>query len=86
MSLRHVLRLQEADLERHLLEKAVDALRAEAPVCADCRRTPLVGERAYRLPGGGLACELCRPRHGAGLPCEVVAGGERGLTVKVRAA
>ena len=29
--------------------------------CADCHRTPLVGEHVYRYEGGKLRCELCRP-------------------------
>lgn len=83
--LRHV-HLQEADLERHLLRKTVGVLRSTRAHCRDCARTPLVGERIHHLPGGGFACELCRHAHGGGLRSEVVAGAERGLTVKLRAA
>ena len=32
-----------------------------ATQCADCHRTPLVGELVYRYVGGKLRCELCRP-------------------------
>lgn len=86
MPLRPHLRLQEADLERHLLRKGVGSLTSDRTHCADCGRTPLVGERIHHLPGGGIACELCRHAHEGELRCEVVPGAERGLTVKLRAA
>ena len=48
-------------LERELLRKGVgDRVRA-SPRCADCRRTPLVGEHVHRYDDGRLRCELCRP-------------------------
>ena len=86
MPLRPHLRLQEADLERHLLRKTVGRLASGRVHCSDCDRTPLVGERIHHLPGGGFACELCRHAHGDEVRTEVVAGAERGLTVRLRAA
>jgi hypothetical protein len=38
----------------------VGARAASSPRCADCGRTPLVGERVHRYDGGRLRCELCR--------------------------
>lgn len=32
--------------------------------CADCRRTPLIGEIVHRY-AGRLVCDLCRTRHRA---------------------
>lgn len=86
MPLRPHVRLQEADLERHLLRKTVGRLTSDRTHCQDCGRTPLVGERIHHLPDGGFACELCKPGHVGELRAEVVSGTERGLTVKLRAA
>jgi len=44
-----------------LLRKSVSALQAERPHCADCHRTPLVGERVF-IYGEKPVCELCRSR------------------------
>jgi hypothetical protein len=37
------------------------SLRASAPTdrCADCRRTPLPGERMHELDSGRTLCDLC---------------------------
>lgn len=29
--------------------------------CADCGRTPLIGETLHHFAGGAAVCELCRP-------------------------
>jgi len=50
-------------LERELLRRGVGARVAAWRTCADCRRTPLVGERVYRYESGSQRCELCRPLH-----------------------
>src|SRR3954447_14219667 len=44
--------LDEADLERELLRKGVVALRDGHTRCADCGRTPLVGEHLHRYARG----------------------------------
>jgi hypothetical protein len=48
------------DLELALLRRSVDALARESARCARCGRSPLLGERVYRLSTGGTVCELCR--------------------------
>ena len=85
--LRPALGISEPDLERELLRKGVGALEAGRASCADCGRTPLVGERVHRFAGRELVCELCRPGRG-GPPerSEVVSSSERGQTVRRRAA
>ena len=55
---RHVR--QHSELEHELLRRSLIALSAEAARCADCSRTPLIGERVHRYDGGRLVCELCR--------------------------
>jgi hypothetical protein len=49
--------------ERVLLRRSVGVLAADRSHCADCGRTPLVGERMhfYEEHGGEIVCELCRP-------------------------
>jgi hypothetical protein len=49
--------------ERMLLRRSVGVLTAARNRCADCERTPLVGERVhlYGERGGRIVCELCRP-------------------------
>jgi hypothetical protein len=53
--------LNESDLERELLRKSVDTLTAGRHACADCGRTPLVGETLYQYARGIVVCELCKP-------------------------
>ncbi|MCU0312436.1 MAG: hypothetical protein MUC84_00040 [Solirubrobacteraceae bacterium] len=55
--------LTEADLERRLLRKGVDARAGGADQCSDCGRTPLIGEHVHRV-GEAEVCELCRARRG----------------------
>ena len=78
--------LSELDLERHLLRKSVGRLASARSCCRDCGRTPLVGEHIHHLPQGGFACTLCRDHHREPVRTEVVAGAERGHTVRLRAA
>lgn len=79
--------IDERDLERELLRKGVGALRAASRQCADCGRTPLVGEHVYTFARGELVCELCRPlRRTVPLGSEIVRHSERGLTVRVHRA
>jgi hypothetical protein len=75
--------LTETDLERRLLRKGVVARASGADCCADCQRTPLIGERMHRL-GEIEVCELCRARRGVA-PAEsrVVHHVEHGVSVRM---
>jgi hypothetical protein len=76
--------IDERDLERELLRKGVGALRATAPRCADCGRSPLTGELVHIFPRGETVCELCRPlRRTMPVDTQTVRHAERGLTVRV---
>lgn len=83
-----MLRLQgisEPDLERQLLRRGVSQLSAGRHACADCGRTPLVGERYHRYARGEVVCELCRPQHAdAPQASDVVRHSERGRAVRLR--
>jgi hypothetical protein len=83
--LRPLLGISEPDLERELLRKGVGALVAGRHRCADCGRTPLVGERIHVYARETLVCELCRPRRGS-LPerSQTVQHSERGQAVRLR--
>lgn len=48
------------DFERRLLRQSVEQLTAERTRCADCGRTPLIGEDLHLYEGGEIVCELCR--------------------------
>lgn len=70
----------------HLMRQGMGSIRAKSHRCADCRRTPLIGERIYVFSGGKLVCELCRPlRREEPLSSHAVHGVEHGATVRVRA-
>jgi hypothetical protein len=82
--LRPVLGISEPDLERELLRKSVGALTAGRDRCADCGRTPLVGERVHVYAREAVVCELCRPSRGAAPERSMtVAHFERGHTVRL---
>lgn len=75
-------------LERTLLRRSLGVLAEDRSLCADCGRTPLVGERVhlYARNGGDLVCELCRPlRRDAPAATEIVRHSERGHTVRLAA-
>lgn len=76
--------LDSSDLERELLRHSVHVLAAGRHRCADCGRTPLVGERLYVYAEGLSLCELCRP-HRAAEPVarELIRSGEEGHTVRI---
>ena len=58
-------------------------LRARRPICHDCRRSPLIGERVYLYERGQLVCALCRPsRKQEPLRADIVHGAEYGHTVQ----
>jgi hypothetical protein len=83
--LRPVLGISEPDLERVLLRKGVGAREAVRRHCADCGRTPLVGERVHLYARGALVCELCRPRRRAAPErSQTVRHAEHGQTVRLR--
>ena len=84
---RDVSTIDEQDLERALLRKSVGALAHRRDCCADCGRTPLIGETLHRYAGGLTVCELCRPlRRGEPVASELVRHSEFGLTVRVHRA
>ncbi len=72
----------EPSLELELLRRGMgDRTRAELR-CADCRRTPLIGEHVYHYENGKLRCELCRPlRRQEPVRSELVHGPEHGHCV-----
>jgi hypothetical protein len=75
--------LHETDLEAALLRKSVGSLTAGRHSCADCGRTPLVGERMYRYGRHCAVCALCTPQRRAEPDAvELVRHFERGHTVK----
>jgi hypothetical protein len=75
--------LDEPDLEAALLRKSVGSLTAGRTVCADCGRSPLVGERMFRFDRGLSVCELCTPlRRTEPEAVELVRHMERGITVR----
>jgi hypothetical protein len=82
---RPLLGISEPDLERALLRKGVGAREAGRHHCADCGRTPLVGERVHIYARGAVVCELCRPRrHAAPERSQTVPHTEHGHTVRLR--
>ena len=71
------------ELERELLRKSVHALAQGRNACADCGRTPLVGERVHLYESGSLVCDLCRSRHReAPQSSQRVRSAERGHAVR----
>ena len=76
--------IDEQDLERALLRKSLGALASGRESCADCGRTPLIGETVHRYADAATVCELCRslrraePEHS-----EPVRHGEHGQTVRI---
>lgn len=76
-----------ASLERELLRRGVGALTADRHRCADCGRTPLVGERVYLYEGDEIICELCRPlRRADPVGSDFVRHAGHGQTVRIRRA
>ncbi len=82
---RSAVTIDEQDLERELLRKSVGALSATRHHCADCGRTPLIGEALHVYAGPVTVCELCRPlRREAPERSERVRHSEYGHAVRVR--
>jgi hypothetical protein len=79
--------IDEQDLERALLRKSVGSLAGRRDLCADCGRTPLIGETLHLFAGGSTVCELCSPMRGdAPVHSERVRHSEFGLAVRVHRA
>jgi hypothetical protein len=73
------------NLERELLLKSVRSLSSGRAQCADCGRTPLVGEHVHVYDQGEVVCELCRQlRRQEPVRVELVRHSEYGHAVKVR--
>jgi recombinational DNA repair protein (RecF pathway) len=73
--------------ERSLLRRGVGALAADRHCCADCGRTPLVGERMHFYERDrGIVCELCRPlRREHPAATELMRHSEHGHAVRLAA-
>jgi hypothetical protein len=73
--------------ERVLLRRGVGVLTADRNRCADCGRTPLIGERVHLYEHrGAVVCELCRAEHrDAPAATETVRHSERGHCVRLSA-
>lgn len=77
------MRRPTPDLGLRLLRKSVRHLAAGRDHCAECRRTPLVGERVHVYANGAVVCELCRgERSGQPERTELVRHSELGHAVK----
>jgi len=75
-------RISSPTLELELLRKGVIDRTRAGRRCADCHRTPLIGERLYHYEGGRLCCELCRPlRREQPVTSEIIHGPEHGHCV-----
>jgi hypothetical protein len=71
--------------ERLQLRRGIGALEADRDRCADCGRTPLVGEHVHlHGPAQGIVCELCSPlRREHPVATELVRHSEHGHTVRL---
>jgi hypothetical protein len=70
--------------ERHLLRRTVGILSSDRTTCADCGRTPLVGEQLHLYEADVVVCELCRPlRAQQPISSASVRHSEYGQTVRV---
>jgi hypothetical protein len=78
--------MDERDLEREMLRKAAQALRATSTRCRDCGRTPLTGERVHVYARGHRVCELCRPLRREAPERSVMVRSPAGGSVRVQAA
>jgi len=71
--------------EQVLLRRGVGALEADRDRCADCGRTPLVGEHVHLYARvAGVVCELCSAlRSEPAAASELVRHCEHGHTVRL---
>jgi len=75
-------------LERVLLRRSLGALEADRTCCADCGRTPLVGELVHLYEGRRprMVCELCRLlRSDTPIASQPVRHSAHGHTVRITA-
>jgi len=47
------------ELASMLVRSSIGTLAPSTTSCAECRRTPLAGERMHELDGGRTLCDLC---------------------------
>jgi hypothetical protein len=76
------------EFERLLLRHSLGALEEDRNRCADCGRSPLIGEQVHLYDGrsGGLVCELCRPlRREVPAASQIVRHSEHGNAVRLTA-
>jgi hypothetical protein len=71
--------------ERLQLRRGIGALEADRDRCADCARTPLVGEHVHLYASvSGIVCELCSAlRRQHPVATELVRHSEHGHTVRL---
>ena len=78
------------DLAAMLVRSSIGTLAQADASCAECRRTPLAGERMHELDGGRVLCDLCFARlpedRRRAVRTERVHASERRLSVVPRAA
>jgi hypothetical protein len=78
------------ELAAMLVRSSIGTLAQTDSSCADCRRTPLAGERVHELDGGRNLCDLCFARlpeeRRLAVRTERVHASERRLAVVRRAA
>jgi hypothetical protein len=75
----------DQEFERHMLRLSVEDLAAERAQCADCGRSPLVGEDIHLYERGQVVCELCRQlRSEPPESTQRVRYGTPGQTVRLR--
>jgi hypothetical protein len=78
------------DLAGMLLRRSIGSLHSSQDACAECRRTPLAGERLHELDSGRMLCQLCfgalPEERRVAVRSERVHAGERRLAVVPKAA
>ena len=78
------------ELASMLVRSSIGSLAPRTTSCAECRRTPLAGERMHELDGGRMLCDLCfaslPEEHRLAVRTVRVHASERRLAVVPRAA
>jgi hypothetical protein len=84
LGVRRAPTIEPEQFERHLLRRTVGILSGDRTTCADCGRTPLVGEQLHLYDADVVVCELCRPlRAEQPISSVSVRHSEYGQTVRV---